>query len=433
MTTPMSTSAPASAERQQTAASAPSERPDDPIHVCHMLHSLALGGLQNQVLRVIEATADAPVTYTVCYLGEDDSLRDEFEAAGARVVALETVSSTPASQFDPRSLARVTAFLRRESFDLLHTHVSLYVLVVGRVCARLAGTPVVGTYHNTCDTYHLPMRVLERATRRLSAVNIAVSKGVERTFANSASVYAPGRDDAGFDRRTCTIYNGIDVDAFAADVEEATPRDATAATSEHGDWAGSGDVEGPAAGEGPVFLTVGRYAPEKNQQTLVRAMADVLADLPDAHCYVVGWGDLEDHLKATAEEAGVADSVTVTGRVPAVEPYYALADAFVLPSLTEGLSVVILEAMAAGLPVVATDVAGSGEAVADGTTGDVVPPDSAPALADAMVRIATGDHEEMGRRGRERVRNLFGIDRTAASYLDVYRRATGIPATGGVL
>jgi glycosyltransferase involved in cell wall biosynthesis len=393
-------------------------RESDALHVCHMLHSLALGGLQNMVLRLVEATADAPVRYTVCYFGEDDSLREEFEDAGARVVALETVSTTPAGQFDPRSLARVTAFLRRESFDLVHTHVSLYVLVVGRLCARMAGTPVIGTYHNTSDTFHPSMRVLERATRRLSAVNVAVSKGVERTYANSASVYEPRRDggDAGgFDRRTCTVYNGIDVEEFAAGVAEAAPDEA-------------GDR--PAT-EGPVFLTVGRYAPEKNQRALIRAMGDVRADLPGAHCYVVGSGDLEADLRETAREGGVADCVTVTGRVPSVEPYYALADAFVLPSLTEGLSVVLLEAMAAGLPVVATDVAGSGEAVADGTTGYVVPRDSASALSDAMVRVAAGDPEAMGRRGRERVADLFSIERTAASYLDVYRRATGIPATRG--
>lgn len=427
MAPPPSTGPTTRGDQRDATTPVPGEVPEEPVHVCHMLHSLALGGLQNQVLRLVEATADAPVTYTVCYFGEDDSLRDEFEAAGARVVALETVSPTPAAQFDPRSLARVTAFLGRESFDLVHTHVSLYVLVVGRVCARLAGTPVIGTYHNTRDTYHPSMRLLERATRPLSAVNVAVSKGVERTYANSASVYEPGREDGeGFDRRTCTIYNGIDVDAFAAGVEDATPAGPTdeAVPRDVGGGTAGGNVDEPVASDGPVFLTVGRYAPEKNQAALIRAMADVRADLPGANCYVVGWGDLEGRLRETAREAGVADSVTVTGRVPSVEPYYALADVFVLPSLTEGLSVVLLESMAAGLPVVATDVAGSGEAVADGTTGSVVSPDSASALADAMVRIAAGDPAEMGRRGRERVEELFSIERTAASYLDVYRRAT---------
>lgn len=382
---------------------------DDELRVCHMLHHLALGGLENQVLRLVRASADLPVSYTVCYFGSDDSLRAEMEDAGARVIQLDTVSATPAGQFDPRSLAHVTSFLRRESFDVLHTHVSLYVLVVGRVCGRLADTPVVGTYHNTRENYHPAMRALERATRPLSATNIAVSTDVERSYADSVRLYNADAEGDGFDRGTYTIYNGIDVDEFAAKVDDASGDDVPAADR---------------AGDGPVFLSIGRYAEEKNQRALVRAMGDVVEAVPDSHLFVVGWGPLEDELRRTAAEQGVTDNVTITGRVPSVHEYYALADAFVLPSLTEGLSVVLLEAMAAGLPVVGTDVAGTGEAIEDGTTGYVVPPGSASALADAMARFGNEERRRrLGRNGHERVREEFSIDSAVRSYLSVYRRA----------
>lgn len=377
------------------------------LRVCHMLHHLALGGLENQVLRLIRASRDRPVSYTVCYFGEDDSLREEMEAAGARVVQLDTGSTTPAGQFDPRSIARVTSFLTEESFDVLHTHVSLYVMVVGRICGRLADTPVVGTYHNTRENYHPAMQALERATRPLSATNVAVSGDVERTYADSVRRYSPdGRGE--FDRRTYTVHNGIDVDEFASEVASANVD----------------DVPGSDRVDGPAFLSVGRYAEEKNQRALVRAMADVTQELPDAHLFVVGWGPLEDELRRTAADHGVADSVTITGRVPSVHEYYAFADAFVLPSLTEGLSVVLLEAMTAGLPVVGTDVAGTGEAIEHGTTGLLVPPESASALADAMVRLGDPElRERMGRNGHERVREKFSIESAVESYLDIYRRA----------
>jgi glycosyltransferase involved in cell wall biosynthesis len=377
------------------------------IRVCHLLHHLALGGVENQLLRLVEAMGEYPVSHTVCYFGDDDSLLEEMEGAGADVRRLETTGPTAADQFDPRSLLRLWQFLREGSFDVLHTHVSLYVPVVGRVCGRLSGTPVVGTYHNTRETYHPGTKVLECATRPLSAVDIAVSKDVERSYAGSAAFYNPGAGGS-LGRETYTIHNGIDVDEFASQVDSATPE------NRH---------EGPDDGDGIVFLSVGRYAEEKNQQSLVAAMADVVEALPSSHLFLVGWGPLEADLRGAVVRHGIEESVTVTGRVESVQEYYSLADVFVLPSLTEGLSVVLLEAMAAGLPVVGTDVPGTAEAVDDGSTGVVVPPDSPEALADAMVRVAPADRRErMGRNGHQRVREHFSIRHTAESYVDIYRR-----------
>lgn len=377
------------------------------MRVCHLLHHLALGGLEKQVLRLVRASSERSVSYTVCYFGDDDSLRAEMEAAGARVVHLDTVSTTPASQFDPRSLWRVTEFMRDEAFDVLHAHVSLYVLVVGRICGRLAGTPVMGTYHNTRENYHPTMQVLERVTRPLSAVNIAVSKDVERSYANSARLYHRDHGRDGFERQTYTIYNGIDVEEFASQVRDASTEQLRSA------W---------GVGDDLVFLTVGRYSEEKNQRALVRAMAEVADELPDSHLFVVGWGPLEDELRRTAADCGIEDNVTITGRVPSVHEYYALADVFVLPSLTEGLSVVLLEAMASGLPVIATEVAGTGEAVVDGTTGYLVRPDSSAALADAMGQMASPERRRrMGQNGYERVCDEFRIQNAVQSYLDLYR------------
>jgi glycosyltransferase involved in cell wall biosynthesis len=266
---------------------------------------------------------------------------------------------------------------------------------------------VVGTYHNTRETYHPGTKVLECATRPLSAVDIAVSKDVERSYAGSAAFYNPGAGGS-LGRETYTIHNGIDVDEFASQVDSATPE------NRH---------EGPDDGDGIVFLSVGRYAEEKNQQSLVAAMADVVEALPSSHLFLVGWGPLEADLRGAVVRHGIEESVTVTGRVESVQEYYSLADVFVLPSLTEGLSVVLLEAMAAGLPVVGTDVPGTAEAVDDGSTGVVVPPDSPEALADAMVRVAPADRRErMGRNGHQRVREHFSIRHTAESYVDIYRR-----------
>lgn len=374
------------------------------IHVCHLVHHLALGGLQNQLLRIVEASHES-VAYTICYVAEDDSLRADFEATGAEVVRLETPGTGPASQFTPRNVWRLTRYLRRGEFDVLHCHTSLYLHLLGRVCGQAADVPVVGTYHNTSENFNPAVRVLERATRPASEVNVAVSKGVERSFARDACLYSRDRSD--LTRRTYTIRNGIDVDAFRSTVDEA---DREMVRTDR-------DVDDEV-----VYLTIGRYSPEKNQHLLLRAMADVLRDV-DAHLFVVGWGDLEDDLRRTAGDLGIAGDVTITGRVPTVHEYYAMADAFVLPSATEGLSVVLLEAMSAGLPIVATDVAGTDEAVDDGTTGYVVSPGSRRELAAAMTRLGDAERRRrLGSNGYERAREEFSVHETARSYVDIYRR-----------
>lgn len=377
------------------------------MHVCHLVHHLALGGLETQVLRLIRATDDPDVTYSVCYFGADDSMRAEFEDAGARVVDLGG-SDTALYQFAPWRVLRFARFLRRADVDVLHVHTSLYLPVLARLCAAPVGVPVVGTYHNVGDLFSRPMRLAERLTRPLSATNVAVSKGVERSFANSAAEYRPG---TGIDRRTYTVYNGIDVAEFAADVRDA---DVDAVRER---W----DVDPDAL----VFLSIGRYTDDKNQRSLVRAFSRVADDHPTARLIVVGWGPLEDDLRALAADLGVGDRVTITGRVPSVAEYYALADAFVLPSVTEGLSLVLLEAMAAGLPVVATDVAGTAEAVVDGETGYVVAPNDEGALADALVRLGDDDtRARLADAGFARVTDTFSIRATLDSYLDIYRTVT---------
>jgi glycosyltransferase involved in cell wall biosynthesis len=306
-------------------------------------------------------------------------------------------------------IRELTGVLRRGSFDVLHCHTPQYLLVVGRVCGRLARLPVVCTYHNVSDAFDPRLRPVERLTRPLSAVSVGVSKAVERTFAGSAELYP--RTGRPLDRRTYTVYNGIDVEEFSGRVREADPSEPR---REH-------DVD-----DGVVFLTIGRYAEEKNQLALIDAMSDVVESLPDARLFVVGHGPLEDDLRRAVTDRGLDENVVITGRVPSVEEYYALADVFVLPSLTEGLSVVLLEAMASGLPIIATDAPGTAEAVVDGETGYVVPLEDRAALVRAMERLGAADRRErFGESGFERVRDTFSIRRTVDSYLDIYRRVSG--------
>ena len=372
------------------------------MNVCFLINQLAPGGAPTLLLDIVTHTdADAGVDYTVCFIEGEDALASDFEKAGVRVVDFGA-----AVKFDPRALGRLARFFRREEFDVLHAHLP-YSQTLGRVFGRLGGIEViVSTQHSVPDHYHPITATLERTTRPLDTKTVAISKGVEREFTGSAHIYEPARGG-----QWCTIYNGVDVARFHERVREIDTTDLEARFG---------------IDDEPMFLNVGRYVPAKAQHDLLAAMSRIVREYPDAHLFVVGWGELEDDLAAAVDDRDLGANVTLTGRVPHadIHEYYALADVFVTSSTMEGLGIAGLEAMASALPVVATDVPGLREIVMEGTTGLLVPPNSPDRLADGMIRAVRTD-EAYGTRGYERAVATFDIRRTTASHLRLYRELCG--------
>ena len=370
------------------------------MDVCLLINQLAPGGAPTLLLDIVRHT-DADIDYTVCFIEGEDALAPDFEAVGVRVVDFGGEC-----KFDPRALGQMARFFQREEFDVLHAHLP-YAQTLGRVYGRLGGAEhVISTQHSVPEHYHPVTGTLERTTRWLDTRTIAISEGVEREFTGSAHPYVPGQRG-----QWHTIYNGVDVAGFNDRVAAA---DVTDLASQYG------------VGDGPIFLSVGRYVPAKAQRDLIAAMDWVVREQPSAHLFIVGWGTLEDELRAAADDRGLAANVTLTGRIrhANIHKYYALADAFVTSSTMEGLGIASLEALAAELPVVATDVPGLREVVVDGTTGLLVPPNAPDRLADAMVGVVTAD-KPYGANGHERAVTKFDIRTTAASYVSLYRELCG--------
>jgi glycosyltransferase involved in cell wall biosynthesis len=367
------------------------------MDVCLLINELAPAGAQTLLLDIVRHTDDrAGIDYTVCFIEGDDDLAADFETEGARVVDFGA-----AFKFDPRALVRLARFFQREDFDVLHAHLP-YAQTLGRVFGRLGGVEaIVSTQHSVPDSYHPITGLLERLTRPLDARTIAISKGVERGFTGTAREYEPGQRG-----QWCTIYNGVDVRGFN---ERVTSADVATLETRYG------------IDDEPVFLHVGRYVPAKSQRDLIAAMERVVDTHPDARLLMVGWGPLEDELAAAIDDRDLAANVTLTGRVPPadIHAYYALADVFVLASTEEGLGIAGLEAMAAELPVVATDVPGLCEIVTEGVTGLLVPPNAPDKLADAMVHAMTTD-EPYGANGYERAAATFDIRTATAAHHRLY-------------
>jgi glycosyltransferase involved in cell wall biosynthesis len=205
--------------------------------------------------------------------------------------------------------------------------------------------------------------------------------------------------------RIIAIRNGMDVSQFDDPVDVAEVR--------------------TELGIGPgerVAILVGRFAPRKGHGYCLEAVALARERIQGLRVIFAGDGELEEELRMEAERLGVSEAVIFAGFRRDIPRLLAASDALLLPSEDECLPLVILEAMAARRPVIATDVGGISEAVADGETGLLIEPGSASALSNAMVKVLgdPGRAAAMGAAGRRKVEAEFSLDATAAAVLEVY-------------
>lgn len=362
------------------------------LHICHFIDHLDGGGGQEFIYNLINQADDERFSHSVCYLKEKNthtSLRPKFEKANIPVTCFHAESRSI-----PHVMSAMIKTLRTQSIDLLHMH-TVYAQIFGRLVRPFVGIPhSVSTYHMMPSaTYpNVPIKFLERSSRWLDDQHVAVSNGLRDAYRRR------------WGSEWQTIYNGIDV-AYYHD--------------------GVADVEPPGPGrrseERLTFVNIGRFVPEKSQSDLVIAMEKVVQSLPGSELFIIGGGELEDKLRQMVVDRGIDDHVHLIDHVDSVLEYYALADVFVLSSIDEGLPLVVLEAMAAGLPVVATDIQGVDEVVVDGETGFLVPPQNPTELASKMVDLESPDlRQSLGQNGYERVAARFDLTTMVTAYQDLY-------------
>jgi glycosyltransferase involved in cell wall biosynthesis len=178
-----------------------------------------------------------------------------------------------------------------------------------------------------------------------------------------------------------------------------------------------GEIRPPSPHGASTVVSVGNLRPEKGHSVLLRAVAE----LGDARLVIVGDGPLRSSLEREARSLGLADRVEFAGAVSDVWPYLARADVFVFPSLSEPLGIAVMEAMAAGLPVVASAVGGIPELVTDGVTGYLAPPGDHAALSVHLKALLgdPGTRASMGAAARARAED-FKMERTVDGYFELY-------------
>ncbi len=299
--------------------------------------------------------------------------------------------------FDLRWARAFAALVRKERVAVIHAH-EFTANAYGSLIGQIVRVPVVATVHG--KSYFADRAKRRMAYRYVSRVSrmVAVSQDLKRFIVARAGVA---------EQRVDVIYNGVEASGAAP------PERASALRAEMG----LKEFE-------HVIGAVGSLYPVKGHIHLIRALPEILRVFPRTLLLLVGQGELEQSLKAEAARLRLGEQVRFLGFRGDVPMILSLLDAFVLPSHSEGLSMALLEAMAAGKPAVATRVGGNPEVVVEGETGFLVEPESPESIAERVVRLLRDKAQatRMGERARRRVQEKFSFGATVEQYQRAYEQ-----------
>lgn len=369
------------------------------MRILHIIDNLEFtGGAQKWEKIFAEALAPRNLDFTVVSLKVDHGspIADSIRDSGARVVYFPGKSLV-----DPARFWRLFMFVRREAFDVVHTHLP-FANILGTTAAALNGVPVVTTLHNE--------RIKKRRYYALkSGVETFLLRSVTtRVIAcSNAAAEAQARRLAG--KPIVTIPNAVEISAPITNELRQAIRTQLA-----------GDVSYP------LIITVGRLTHQKGYEDLLTAFAEVSRNFPEAKLLIVGGGELHQTLQDRITAFGLDRQVMLLGLRKDVPQLLAASDLYVNSSLWEGLSIAMLEAMAAGLPVVATSVGDAPRVVLPGH-GILVPPRQPDQLADALCTMLA-DPEKItvfGAAARRYVLTHHHPEKWADKTVDLYLSITG--------
>jgi len=354
--------------------------------ILHITTGGSVGGIEKHILSIIKGLSNK-YEFTVTFFNEmaeeASSMVPLYKGAGAGVVNLEAKRKV-----DFYSVCRLLKLIKKGKFDLLHVH-SIQAGLLGGIFARLLSIPVIATLHNMEEALTKPNWALLTGLvyRKFSRV-ICISKGV-RKFVLEKTLIPPNKCEV--------VYYGIDIrNTFSFAGSEMGIR------NEFG------------ISENTLLIgTVARLAPQKGHKYLIHAAPKIRRKISNFHILFVGHDDrsIRMALEGEVKRLGVDDLVTFAGFRDDISNIISSIDLFVLPSLWEGFGLVLLEAMQAGKPTVATNVGPIPEVVINGETGLLVPPENAEELAEAIVRLAE-DRDlacRMGEAGKKRLEDHFSL------------------------
>jgi len=361
------------------------------VRIVYLITELNLGGAERALARAVAGLSRDRYNPLVVCLFDPGIVADQIRASGVQVIDLRAKG-----KWDLSVAWRLYRLLRRERPTILHTWM-FHANVPGRLLGRLAGVPIIISSERTMGQESRWRYRLNRITAPLTDRVVCVSQQVADFVVQEVGIPQC---------KVVVIPNGIDLRNFKY---LPAKRQARAALGLPYELA--------------LIGTVARLNPVKRLDVLLQALASV-----NGVCAVIiGDGPERARLEALRKQLGLVERVRFVGQQSNVPEWLAAMDLFVLPSDWEGMSNALLEAMAVGLPVVATAVGGTPEVVVDGVTGLLVPPRDPEALAEAIIALLQDREraEAMGRTGQERVERYFTVERMVQKTEALYEELIG--------
>lgn len=367
--------------------------------VAHVIYRFDVGGLENGLVNLLNRMPARRFRHAIVCLTDHSDFRDRLKRDDIEIFDLRKPPGN-----SPVTLYKLWRLFRRLRPNIVHTR--NVAALDATVPAALAGVPVRihgehGRDVDDLDGTNTKRQLVRRLYRPFIHQYITVSRDLAQYLQDRIMV-PPSR--------IAQIMNGVDSSLFRP-------------LAEHRDAVPHPGFSGP---EHFVIGTVGRMQEVKDQVTLARAFVRLVQLMPGARdrmrVVMIGEGPLRERVRAVLAEAGLEQHAWLPGKRDDVARIMRSFDLFVLPSLAEGISNTILEAMATGLPVLATDVGGNRELVRPGRTGTLVPRDDPESMAQALRAYAESAAlgRRQGREARRAIENEFGMEAMVNGYMRIY-------------
>lgn len=362
------------------------------IKVLHVVVSMETGGLENGIVNLVNRHDTAHFKVDILCLSARGELADRIESTATEVFFDHATTGVP------DSVAIVRRHLKKHRYDIVHSHGFSTMLASYLALLGDRNTVLINGEHGVIYADKLWQRLLQRFLFNRVHINLTVSAILGDFIADTFGVRR---------ERFLPIINGVDTGHFCP---------APALREELRSGMG---LDGMF-----VVGSVGRLVPVKDYSTLIRAFALLVQHHDHCRLMLVGGGPEGQPLKALAQELGIADKVLFTGRRSDVAQLMNTFDVFALSSLTEGLSNTILEAMATGLPIVATRVGGNPEIVFEGRNGHLVSTGDAAAMAEVLEQLAIQPQAllQLSNNALEFTRLQCSLQNMVDNYEQAYRR-----------
>lgn len=369
------------------------------IKILYVNYSLDTGGIETLILELSRRIDKTRFSPAVCVFADNGRLHDEFAKSGIPVFVLRKAQGT--DFFLPLRLA---GLIKKEKFNLVHTH-NQAAWFYGAPAARIAGAKIIHTNHTTADYHNYHARRWHLIEWMLSLVTQRIT-----TVAKSVADYMIQREGIS-PAKIEVVYNGVKTELYEPDVDSSKKRKELALTVNNF-----------------VIGNVARLVSNKDHQTLINAFKIIAERIPEARLVIAGDGPLKNELQDLAKGLGLQDKIKLLGNRRDVPELLKTFDIFALSSLREGFPVVLLEAMAAGRPVVSSDVDGNAELIINDETGLIVPPGQPQVMAEAIEKLFKNPEKtkSMGLNGKKRVKEFFSFEIMISRYERIYADLGGV-------